>query len=207
MTTDLRDPSASRIPGRRAAPTLRRTASIGFMSAVLVALSSVSLTSAARGQEFTLGEDAPAVATTSTDPSSVVVPLPTATKDKILSSRQAALSQASRAGLAAGRFRTKAYGIAYAREWGKYSFRWSEDQTKCLATLWQSESSWRWNALNRRSGAYGIPQAKPGNKMASAGSDWKTNPETQIRWGMGYIKSRYETPCKALTAKNRKGWY
>jgi hypothetical protein len=207
MTTDLRDPSANRNWARRTSPSLRRTATIGLMSAVLVALSSVTVTGAARGDEFTLGEDAPVVSTTPTTSSVTVTPVPTATKAKVLSSRESALTQASRAGLAAGRFRTKAYGIAYAREWGKFSYRWNEEQTACLATLWQGESSWRWNALNRRSGAYGIPQAKPGNKMASAGKDWKTNPETQIRWGMGYVKNRYGTPCKALTEKKRKGWY
>jgi hypothetical protein len=205
MTTDLRDPSASRIPGRRPSPSLRRTLGVGVMSAVLVALGSVSVTTAARGEEPTVGDES-VVATTSSD--SLVVETPvTTTKTQVLSSRKSALTQASRAGLAAGRFRTKAYGIGYAREWGKFSYRWNEKQTTCLATLWQGESSWRWNALNRRSGAYGIPQAKPGNKMASAGADWKTNPETQIRWGMGYIKNRYGTPCKALTFKARKGWY
>ena len=70
----------------------------------------------------------------------------------------------------------------------------------CLVRLWNGESGWRWNATNPSSGAYGIPQAWPANRMATAGADWKTNARTQIRWGMGYIKARYGTPCAALKA-------
>ncbi|MEQ4301187.1 lytic transglycosylase domain-containing protein [Plantactinospora sp. B6F1] len=67
----------------------------------------------------------------------------------------------------------------------------------CLDKLWTKESGWNHKAENRSSGAYGIPQAYPGKKMASAGSDWKTSPATQIKWGLGYIKGRYDTPCGA----------
>ena len=66
----------------------------------------------------------------------------------------------------------------------------------CLDNIWTRESGWRYNAQNA-SGAYGIPQALPGSKMASAGADWQTNPATQIKWGLGYIKSIYGTPCNA----------
>jgi hypothetical protein len=66
----------------------------------------------------------------------------------------------------------------------------------CLNNIWTRESGWRYDAANA-SGAYGIPQALPGSKMASAGADWQTNPATQIRWGLGYIKSVYGTPCNA----------
>jgi hypothetical protein len=69
-------------------------------------------------------------------------------------------------------------------------------QFGCLNDIWSNESGWRYNAANA-SGAYGIPQALPGSKMATAGSDWLTNPATQIRWGLGYIKSTYGTPCNA----------
>ncbi len=69
-------------------------------------------------------------------------------------------------------------------------------QFGCLNNIWTRESGWRYNAENA-SGAYGIPQALPGDKMASAGSDWQTNPATQIKWGLGYIKSVYGTPCDA----------
>jgi len=87
------------------------------------------------------------------------------------------------------------------------SFGFSEDQFGCLVNLWQRESGWRVNAQNPRSGAYGIPQALPGSKMASAGSDWRTNPATQIKWGLGYIKGRYGTPCGAWAFFKSHGWY
>lgn len=80
------------------------------------------------------------------------------------------------------------------------------EQFNCLYTLWAKESGWRWNAGNS-SGAYGIPQALPGSKMASAGEDWETNYETQIRWGLGYIEGRYGTPCDALNHSENVGWY
>jgi hypothetical protein len=67
----------------------------------------------------------------------------------------------------------------------------------CLNKLWNKESGWNYRAENRSSGAYGIPQSLPGSKMASFGSDWKTNPATQIKWGLDYIKRRYKTPCAA----------
>ena len=66
----------------------------------------------------------------------------------------------------------------------------------CLVDIWNRESGWRYDAENA-SGAYGIPQALPGSKMASAGADWQTNPATQIKWGLGYIKAIYGDPCKA----------
>ena len=69
-------------------------------------------------------------------------------------------------------------------------------QFGCLNNIWTRESGWRYNAENA-SGAYGIPQALPGDKMASAGADWATDPTTQIRWGLGYIKSVYGSPCQA----------
>jgi hypothetical protein len=82
---------------------------------------------------------------------------------------------------------------------------WS-DQWSCLDSLWSRESGWRVHASNP-SGAYGIPQALPGSKMASAGSDWRTNPATQIRWGLGYIASVYGSPCSAWHHSQNTGWY
>jgi hypothetical protein len=81
------------------------------------------------------------------------------------------------------------------------------DQFPCLDKLWKKESGWNYRAENRSSGAYGIPQALPGKKMASAGADWKTNPATQIRWGLGYVKGRYDTPCGAWTHFQNVGSY
>jgi hypothetical protein len=73
--------------------------------------------------------------------------------------------------------------------------------------LWERESNWNAYAQNKGSGAYGIPQALPGSKMASEGSDWATNAQTQIRWGVKYIAGRYKTPCTALLHSNNLGWY
>lgn len=84
---------------------------------------------------------------------------------------------------------------------------WGADQYKCLDALWTRESNWRTTAKNPSSGAYGIPQAYPGGKLASAGSDWQTNPRTQIKWGLGYIQNRYGTPCSAWGHSQQKGWY
>lgn len=93
-----------------------------------------------------------------------------------------------------------AYDMLQARGWG-------DDQYSCLVALWNRESNWNVYAQNKSSGAYGIPQALPGTKMASAGADWATNPATQITWGLGYITGRYGTPCGAWEAFQNKGWY
>ena len=79
-------------------------------------------------------------------------------------------------------------------------------QFGCLNNIYTRESGWRYNAENA-SGAYGIPQALPGSKMASAGADWQTNPATQIKWGLGYIKSMYGTPCGAWAFWQAHGYY
>jgi len=79
-------------------------------------------------------------------------------------------------------------------------------QYSCLNNIWTRESGWRYNAENA-SGAYGIPQALPGSKMASAGPDWETNPATQIKWGLGYIRDSYGSPCSALSFKASHNWY
>lgn len=84
---------------------------------------------------------------------------------------------------------------------------WDYNQYSCLVKLWERESNWRWYAENRSSGAYGIPQSLPASKMASAGPDWRTNPETQIRWGLGYIDGRYGKPCSALAHSDKHNWY
>ena len=84
---------------------------------------------------------------------------------------------------------------------------WNSSQEQCLAKLWNRESHWNYKAHNYRSGAHGIAQAFPAVKMESVGLDWRTNPVTQIRWGLGYIKSRYGSPCKALAAHNYRGAY
>ena len=84
---------------------------------------------------------------------------------------------------------------------------WGDDQYNCLVSLWNRESHWNVYSYNANSGAYGIPQALPGSKMASAGPDWQTNPATQITWGLGYITGRYGTPCGAWDHSQSTGWY
>ena len=83
----------------------------------------------------------------------------------------------------------------------------SAAQFTCLVTVWNRESHWNHKAHNRSSGAHGIPQALPGSKMRTAGADWRTNPVTQIKWGLGYIDRRYGSPCGALRHMNGHGWY
>jgi hypothetical protein len=80
-------------------------------------------------------------------------------------------------------------------------------QYRCLFKLWNSESNWRTLAKNKSSGAYGIPQALPGEKMGSVGDDWKHSYKTQVTWGLKYIKVRYDTACSAWSFKQRNGWY
>ena len=87
------------------------------------------------------------------------------------------------------------------------SYGWSSGQFSCLVSLWNQESGWNVYATNPASGAYGIPQALPGSKMASAGADWQTDAATQIRWGLSYIKSLYGSPCGAWAHEEADGWY
>lgn len=84
---------------------------------------------------------------------------------------------------------------------------WANAEFDCLVALWNKESGWRVNAMNPSSGAYGIPQALPGAKMASAGADWSTSAATQIEWGLGYVQNRYGTPCGAWGHSQSVGWY
>jgi hypothetical protein len=84
---------------------------------------------------------------------------------------------------------------------------WDTDQFSCLVELWERESNWRWNAENKSSGAYGIPKSLPASKMATIAADWRTNPETQVLWGLQYIDKRYESPCGALVLSDMLGWF
>jgi hypothetical protein len=87
------------------------------------------------------------------------------------------------------------------------SYGWSSSQFACLDPLWAHESGWNVYASNPGSGAYGIPQALPGAKMASAGPDWQSNATTQIRWGLSYIQATYGSPCAAWAHEEAAGWY
>jgi hypothetical protein len=84
---------------------------------------------------------------------------------------------------------------------------WGEGNFTCLVNLWNKESGWNVKASNGSSGAYGIPQALPGSKMATAGADWASNYKTQVNWGLGYIASSYGTPCNAWSHSQSLNWY
>jgi resuscitation-promoting factor RpfB len=97
--------------------------------------------------------------------------------------------------VALGKQMAAAYGWDSGSEWDS------------LYALWNKESGWNERADNPKSGAYGIPQSLPGSKMASAGADWQTNPATQIKWGLGYIKSTYGDANAAWAHEQAKDWY
>jgi hypothetical protein len=96
----------------------------------------------------------------------------------------------------------KAIGCTMTLEAG-----WDMNEVGCLISLWDKESGWDESAYNSGSGAYGIPQSLPGDKMASHGDDWETNPATQIAWGLDYIEGRYGNPCGAWSHSESNGWY
>ena len=125
----------------------------------------------------------------------------------VITSKAAAHAESMVRASRAGRRGTKVYNLVYAATYVKFAMGWSSKEVGCLNTLWAGESNWRPMARNRRSGAYGIPQALPGHKMAVEGRDWKSNPDTQIRWGAKYIKVKYTTPCRALKFKRHHHWY
>ncbi|MGN7252077.1 MULTISPECIES: hypothetical protein [unclassified Arthrobacter] len=87
------------------------------------------------------------------------------------------------------------------------SYGWAADQMQCLKRLWTKESEWRTTATNASSGAYGIVQSLPAEKMATAGADYRTNYRTQINWGLDYIQERYGSPCGALNWHLAHNWY
>jgi len=102
---------------------------------------------------------------------------------------------------------TKRYSKWYAKSYQKARYGWRKKQKRALVKLWNRESGWSHRASNGSSGAYGIPQSLPGRKMAAHGSDWRTNPETQIRWGLSYINGRYGKPTKAWNHFKARNWY
>jgi hypothetical protein len=128
---------------------------------------------------------------------------------KAVAARRAAAAQA------ASRSQVRAVAISGGSAWANRALGqqiasaagWGGDQFACLDNIWSRESGWRTNAYNPNGGAYGIPQAQPGGKMAGAGADWQTNPGTQIRWGLAYIARAYGSPCSAWTFWQAHRWY
>ena len=115
--------------------------------------------------------------------------------------------QAAAAAAALAQANTPDGARATARALAASKYGWDESQFQCLNQLWQKESRWSYTAYNASSGATGIPQALPGSKMASAGSDWQTNAATQISWGLDYIARGYGTPCTAWSHSQSMNWY
>jgi hypothetical protein len=122
------------------------------------------------------------------------------------SSSRASRSQSRSTLPTSGRGTTATSGSPKAIAQSQLAARGWSGQFSCLDSLWTKESGWRVSASNP-SGAYGIPQALPGSKMSSAGSDWQTNPATQIRWGLNYISSTYGSPCAAWSHSQSNNWY
>ncbi len=118
----------------------------------------------------------------------------------------AAAAQAEAAAAALAAANTVDGAKATAQQLMSSRYGWGGDQFSCLESLWNKESGWNYQAYNP-SGATGIPQALPGSKMASEGSDWQTNAATQIAWGLGYISSVYGTPCSAWGHSQAMNWY
>ena len=123
------------------------------------------------------------------------------TKDRPVAQSSGTSSSAPSSGpVVAGSNREIGQSLAAARGW-------TGDQWQCLDSLWKRESNWNHTAYNSSSGAYGIPQALPGSKMGSVAADWRTNPATQITWGLNYIAGRYGNPCGAWASSQSRGWY
>lgn len=185
-----RDAVASSVPARQWLPALG--AGIAFACLAVLSL-------APMGDQTTAAVGAAELAEPATQSYVVADPeLPSLTRDSFAVTR---ISTAPPVGKPdPGTAQAIAYRMVEARGW-------SPSEYQCLVALWNRESHWNVYAENPTSGAYGIPQALPGNKMATAGADWRTNPETQITWGLGYISGRYGTPCAAWDHSERRGWY
>ncbi|WP_249028222.1 lytic transglycosylase domain-containing protein [Rathayibacter tritici] len=127
-------------------------------------------------------------------------PAPGGVEEESGSSAQAAAPVARAAAPDPGSAKAIAYDMIVQRGW-------ADSEYDCLVLLWNRESGWNVYAENKSSGAYGIPQALPGSKMATSGSDWATNASTQIVWGIDYISGRYGSPCGAWGHSQSLGWY
>ena len=129
----------------------------------------------------------------------------TATASGAIFSTQLALVSAVSRQVELARTALGAKKVAKSILMDEYGF--AEKEYKCLNSLWTKESNWNYKSRNKKSAAHGIPQALPASKMNVVSTDWRTNPVTQIRWGLRYISIRYETPCKALAKHKRSNWY
>ncbi len=147
-----------------------------------------------------------------TDTTEAVEPVTTATealREALTTAQEkkaAAEAAAAKAAAELAAANTVAGAKATAKSLAASEYGWGDGQFSCLVSLWNKESGWNYQAYNP-SGATGIPQALPGSKMATAGSDWKTNATTQIKWGLSYIDRAYGSPCAAWSHSQATNWY
>jgi len=137
-----------------------------------------------------------------TEISSVVLEEPVNKIVQVRAKQTTSRSSSSRTYISGSVAEYQAYARARCSAYG-----WSTADFNCLVALWNKESKWNPNAYNASSGAYGIPQALPASKMATAGTDYRTNYKTQINWGLSYISSRYGSPSAAWSHSKSTGWY
>lgn len=125
--------------------------------------------------------------------------------------RRVAATSIARIAVAKEKALVKLYSPRWAQQWAKRymaeHYGWTGAEYQALLGLWQRESEWDFRAENPSSGAYGIPQSLPASKMGSVAPDWRTNPRTQIRWGLKYIKSTYGSPSAAKAHSDASNWY
>jgi len=189
---------------RRLVVVAASTLAVGTLSAV-APTPAIEAASAASTLPVSVAGQVVATGTVSVIESGLVAPR-ARTAPKVV--RPRAVARVRVASLAPFRAGTVGYSQWWARRLMATRYGWtSSGQFQCLVTLWNRESHWNYQANNGSSGAHGIPQALPGSKMRSAGSDWRTNPVTQIVWGLGYVHGRYATPCGALWHLDGYGWY
>ena len=146
----------------------------------------------------------------STKPDSEIVPTEAALYTELSSEitvSASAMSLVSSASASVELARTADGAKAVAKVLMEDKYSWGEKQYTCLENLWTKESHWNYKARNKRSGAHGIAQALPATKMEVISTDWRTNPVTQITWGLRYIDMRYDTPCKAYAKFQRSHYY
>lgn len=225
----------SRAPARHAQArrfrrTLRRPVVLGALAvtaAASVGAAGVGIASSSAAESNPLPAAAAAAAARQQHDDAVAVRALIAARAETLAARSAQREHTRRSALAAKKaaaakaaakaaFAQRAKDLAAAQRNPKAvakrlldDYGFGPDQWSCLSRLWVGESNWNYRAANSSSGAYGIPQALPGAKMGTVAADWKTNPTTQIRWGLDYIKDVYGTPCGAWGAWNSRypHWY
>jgi hypothetical protein len=167
------------------------------VSAVVAAVASIAFVALAGGAAPVQASGLPSGANAPTAPTAIQAPGYAAAT---AISGHARLVTPTRANPLAGTPREIGRALAARRGW-------TGAQWNCLDRLWNRESGWHVHDQNSSSGAYGIPQALPASKMLSAGSDWRTNAATQVRWGLGYIASRYGSPCNAWQHSQSHNYY